>query len=609
MQTLDSLVNYAALGVAVWLGLYIATRSHRRLAWLAVGTLWALAGYFLNRVVNLDFPEYISAAQLGAASVTLASPLWYHLSTEFYPRALGRRLLIPLGYGVALLFGVLILRTNLLFGSGGSVPNVLASHAGVGPLYPAYGAFLIVWPLLGVWNFSQAWRTSPPALRGQLAAILWATGVGVAGALYLVVALALRLNVPNLVGDVALGVSVALVGYAVARYNAVLEGHAASADFIYAAVWMGLVVTGYLVVTWTAYRLYGIPPSTYVFLFVLVITSHTLSDWFRSRIDRLFYRRTAARLRETLRALAGEVGSLDSLGSALHAVLAEAGASLGAERGLVAVRRDETLTVLASLRAGPTDRPLADFPIPDEAVCLAQPPAEWDDLAAVAPLLWAGETLGCVIVGRRAGEYTPEELLVLADIGDRLAGVVYAARASEAATAELNAQIERFRAREDELQRQLQTLTTPTAGEFNEAVVTRWVEDGLRHLHDFSYLGEHSLADTPVVRAALQEREPSLTVLERGQAVRDVLLRTLEQLRPPGAEPKGDSAAGHREWHAYLILRGSYVEDVPNREVMNRLYISEGTYNRTRRQALRGLARALLDQGRRVEPGQAGTIG
>jgi hypothetical protein len=94
----------------------------------------------------------------------------------------------------------------------------------------------------------------------------------------------------------------------------------------------------------------------------------------------------------------------------------------------------------------------------------------------------------------------------------------------------------------------------------------------------------------------LRGRDGTITLLDRGQTVRDVLLRTLERLRPPGPEPRGDSAASLREWHAYLILRGSYVDGVPNRDMMNRLYISEGTYNRTRRQALRGLARALVQQ-------------
>jgi DNA-directed RNA polymerase specialized sigma24 family protein len=40
-------------------------------------------------------------------------------------------------------------------------------------------------------------------------------------------------------------------------------------------------------------------------------------------------------------------------------------------------------------------------------------------------------------------------------------------------------------------------------------------------------------------------------------------------------------------------LHDAYIDEVSNREIMMRLYISEGTFNRTRRSAVRALARAL----------------
>jgi hypothetical protein len=46
----------------------------------------------------------------------------------------------------------------------------------------------------------------------------------------------------------------------------------------------------------------------------------------------------------------------------------------------------------------------------------------------------------------------------------------------------------------------------------------------------------------------------------------------------------------------YIFLfwpSSTIVEEVSNREIMMRLYISEGTFNRTRRSAVRALARAL----------------
>jgi len=49
-------------------------------------------------------------------------------------------------------------------------------------------------------------------------------------------------------------------------------------------------------------------------------------------------------------------------------------------------------------------------------------------------------------------------------------------------------------------------------------------------------------------------------------------------------------------WYNHVVLYDVYVEGVQNREIMARLYISEGTFNRTRRNAIRGLARLLIEK-------------
>ena len=58
---------------------------------------------------------------------------------------------------------------------------------------------------------------------------------------------------------------------------------------------------------------------------------------------------------------------------------------------------------------------------------------------------------------------------------------------------------------------------------------------------------------------------------------------------PAGAKPPEPLP---REWYAYTILHDAYVEDRLSREIMGKLYISEGTYFRLRRQVLRSVARA-----------------
>jgi hypothetical protein len=106
----------------------------------------------------------------------------------------------------------------------------------------------------------------------------------------------------------------------------------------------------------------------------------------------------------------------------------------------------------------------------------------------------------------------------------------------------------------------------------------------LQHLSDYTLLGA-----SPLVK---QLHISGPDHMQRGKLLREKLLRAVESLSPAPVRPAGVLP---REWQAYVILHDAYVEDVPNREIMARLYISEGTYNRLRRRALLAVAQALLE--------------
>jgi len=82
------------------------------------------------------------------------------------------------------------------------------------------------------------------------------------------------------------------------------------------------------------------------------------------------------------------------------------------------------------------------------------------------------------------------------------------------------------------------------------------------------------------------------THIERGKQLQVLLMDSIELFKPEEERP---SEPLPRIWYNYAVLHDAYVEGVPNREIMARLYISEGTFNRTRRNAIRGLARALTE--------------
>jgi len=110
------------------------------------------------------------------------------------------------------------------------------------------------------------------------------------------------------------------------------------------------------------------------------------------------------------------------------------------------------------------------------------------------------------------------------------------------------------------------------------------VEGALRHLNDLPTLSQHALlAELPGLV------EMAGTPLERAARLRYELDQAIERLRPPGARPSpGASALGG--WLHYLVLKEAYAEGRPNKQVMQRYALSEGTFHRARRRAIDALA-------------------
>jgi hypothetical protein len=159
-----------------------------------------------------------------------------------------------------------------------------------------------------------------------------------------------------------------------------------------------------------------------------------------------------------------------------------------------------------------------------------------------------------------------------------------------------------FREREHDLQRQMQQMLAeqgeeagPVLEGVDEAGFMALVKDALRRLHDFPYLGEHDLAQLKVVDGYLPAGEQGfVTHIERGKAVSAVLVQAVEKLRPAGEEPAAYSVPP-RMWRQYIVLHDAYVLGERNRDIMGKLYIGEGTFNRARQRATRGVARALQE--------------
>ena len=122
----------------------------------------------------------------------------------------------------------------------------------------------------------------------------------------------------------------------------------------------------------------------------------------------------------------------------------------------------------------------------------------------------------------------------------------------------------------------------------NTPVSTECLELAMRNLYDYTYLADNPLAELKLVQTRLTQGQ--VTHLERGKMVHSVLLEALEKLCPGLEAPSNPPP---REWYPYIILQEASLNETSNRDIMLKLYISEGTFSRTRRAAILSLAWAL----------------
>jgi len=181
-------------------------------------------------------------------------------------------------------------------------------------------------------------------------------------------------------------------------------------------------------------------------------------------------------------------------------------------------------------------------------------------------------------------EYSAGDLELLEEVADQIGTLVSLHNLKPGQTAQIRKMVAESQANEDELN-SVAGKIKGTISMHPDAKFIKMVEEALRHLPDAITLGQSSLADRMGMTGE--------THVERGKQLQVLLMDTIELFKPAEKRPPEPLP---RIWYSYAVLHDAYVEGVPNREITARLYISEGTFNRTRRNAIRGLARALTEK-------------
>ncbi len=549
-----------------------------------------MGGIFLDILITINPTAALD--WWGGWPILIPITIWYHLSLKTLPpeRARYQRRFLWLAYLYAVAFDLVSGLTPWIIADSSHGLGVQIKLFTLGPLYFLQPLSLIGLSLLLLYNFWQALQLAPTqSIRKQLDSIVRGSTLGVIGLVYGVLAIAFRVSAPTLPLVAGVGMAVVAVGYGIIRYSALAEGRVLRHDFVFSgALILFISLLYYLVLA-----ALDVPVMVRVFTLCLVIISHSGYDFARNALDRLFLGRRELALRTALHDLSVQANLRDTLGEGLQNSLAAVAAAIDARWGLIALTEAEGAVVYATINSRATGERLPEMGL-DVLELVNLSPVVKDrplpDLAVIAPLVAERDSLGLILLGPPKGgsTYSERDLDLVAGAADDLAAMLRYIQQQEAHADEIERMMDSFQSREQALQAALATIQNPIDSKTTDSKRFGEVEDALRHLDDYSYLGDHPLTPTLVP----QSNSRSTTHIDRGKALNSLLRAAVEKLRPLGEEPR-DLAPRH--WHPYVILRDAYVNGNANRDIMSRLYISEATFHRTRRRALRAVAKALFE--------------
>ncbi len=600
--TLALVVNFGGLIFSIWLGVYIVTHGRSSwVAWLSGFTLWALAGLFANilltmfaspapasqpfwlRLIFPFWPQTIGESNLAAWNQgwagCLGAMLWYHttvLILDYKPTG-WLRWSIFIGYGLGILAFLLQLYTPWMFKTVRSDP-VLIDTLQLGSLYPFFALVLITYSGLSLRNLLLAKSSSASIIvKKQLNTLAVASGFTSVAVLGSIAGSIPGTSIPTFWTSILLLCAACIFGYGVVRYSALLGNRILRRDIAYSAVATSAVVLLYLAMYLWLRVTYNVPEGVVVFLIPLVILSHSLAEELRRVLEHFTYDYKTRSQRASLRDLSRLAVEQTDIGEYLSRSLETICSPVRATYGVVLIFEDEAATVSGSYRwkDGQQSLPRRDF-LADDTLDLnpGSLPEPFSETTLLLPLYSGEVQIGALLLGRPENglHYSREDLQLVQGPSERIAGLILRTR--------------RLAAYLDQLAK------IPLEGEeqTNDLIPVQWVEEALQNLYDYAYLGESPLANLKQVKTLLPDK--GVTHLDKGKAVYQVLTLAMEKLRPMSDLPSGPIP---RKWFPYIILHDAYFDGLPNRDIISRLYVSEGTFNRTRRSALRSIARVLSE--------------
>jgi hypothetical protein len=569
-------VSLFAMATTLWMAFYLFARGFPRAITLrVVVVMLALSGFFYGAYTNI-FDQTEGSAAIRAVLLVIVLGGWYsvtfHLMAEHSQK---RYRYLKWGmYGLGVLSAFFLLQPNAFRLEEGNALYVAHMNPD-GWAYRVYGGYQFIVSFGIMLNLLIGDRVGLTP-RGKY--FLVTSVFPVISVIYGVIALGNPTPAPRIVQDTLAFCGVFVLGLSVARHQTLTERRTSLQDFPLTT----LTTLGLAAVTLYFASRNGMPAENLASVAGFIILSLGIYDLTREFLERLRMRREGA-FRKQLRQL--ESADEDAFKGRLQEALELLCHTLKSTSGLIAVREGEEFVVAATRNSVPMESRIpAGLASSDEVSRLEE--GQVSDIQWFAPSFEGQTQVAVVGIGKPRArlDYSTGDLELLEEVADQVGTLVSFRNLRPGQTDQIRRMVAESRANVNELNSIaggiMDTLTGHPDSEF-----VKMVEEALRHLPDTITLGGSPLSDRINIDAD--------THVERGKILQQLLMDSIELLKPAEERPTEPLP---RIWYNHAVLHDAYVEGVQNREIMARLYISEGTFNRTRRNAIRGLARVLAEK-------------
>lgn len=572
-------VDFIAASISLWQAFYIFGKGFpSKIALRATVVFLALFVFFFGAYDSLIHPAE-SWAIVRAFVIIITLVAWYSLTLQLLTDIVVARSRFygMLLYSVGVLAAILLLTVKNIFIL--NEENILeVGRMRLGLPYVVYGIFLTLAAAGNLYNLLSGTREG---LKKRGRYFLAATMFASTGAIYGVLTLALTHPMPRLILDLMAFMSVILLGIAVARHQILIDRRIALYDVPVSAITTLSLSSVYAFIAWV----WTHNSDLVIVVMVFAIATHSMRDLAHEYVEQVRLR-NEYNFRRKLRELEDTALDTKRLYYRLKVGLGLLCKILSASGGFIAMRNGDKFVVVASRNSSFG----INNPIHSELVTcndVSKPVnSHLSEIAWLVPSFEGQEQIAVIAIGKPKAkpEYSSNDLELLGEVADQVGTLISlnqirtenrqddSGLAENNSTADMELSTKKF----------VMSIASEPDLEF-----IRIVEEGLRNLPDYIALGDSPLASRFRVQAE--------SYVERGKLIYQILVESIEMLRPSGVRPDEPLP---RVWYNYVVLHDAYVERVSNHEIMARLYISQGTFHRTRRNALRGLARLLLEKGR-----------